>query len=150
MTRIWWISTWALEILKTSTLIGSFIQSRKCMSLKFTEELCIWCKIWGGIGLSFQNWHEQLDKFWPRALRSFKNVHFNGLPLNKIYNDWAKKEQISYVWWHWRLKQNLKENRFVLSKMIWGIWQIFTRAFEKSQNWDFWWILLSKVENVWA
>ena len=27
-----------------------------------TEE---WCKIWRGIDLSFQNWHEEFDKFWP-------------------------------------------------------------------------------------
>ena len=24
-----------------------------------------WCKIWRGIDLSFQNWHEKFDKFWP-------------------------------------------------------------------------------------
>ena len=24
-----------------------------------------WCKIWRGIDLSFQNWHEEFDKFWP-------------------------------------------------------------------------------------
>ena len=23
-------------------------------------------KIWGGIDLSFQNWHEKFDKFWPQ------------------------------------------------------------------------------------
>ena len=30
--------------------------------------------------------------------------------------------------------------------MAWGIWQIFTRALQKSQTWDFDGILLSKVE----
>ena len=30
-----------LKNLKTWTLMGSFIRSRKCMSLKFTEELCV-------------------------------------------------------------------------------------------------------------
>ena len=24
-----------------------------------------WCKIWRGINLLFQNWHEEFDKFWP-------------------------------------------------------------------------------------
>ena len=24
-----------------------------------------WCKIWGGIDLSFQNWRNEFDKFWP-------------------------------------------------------------------------------------
>ena len=36
--------------------------------------------------------------------------------------------------------------------MVWkitrGIWEIFTRALSKSQNWGFDGILLSKVENV--
>ena len=27
-----------------------------------TEE---WCKIWKGIDLSVQNWHEEFDEFWP-------------------------------------------------------------------------------------
>ena len=34
----------------------NFIQSRKCMSLKFTEELCVneeECKMWKGINLPF-------------------------------------------------------------------------------------------------
>ena len=62
------------------------------------------------------------------ALKNLKNLHFNGLLLTKVYNVWAKKVQRSYVWWHWRLMQNLKENWLVLSKMTWGILQIFTRA----------------------
>ena len=59
-----------------------------------------------------------------RALENLKNLHFNGLLLTKVYNVWAKKVQRSYVWWHWRLMQNLKENWLVLSKMTWRILQI--------------------------
>ena len=48
-----------------------FIQSRKCMSLKFTGALCHdneeWYKIWGGIELSVQVWHEEFDKIWPEG-----------------------------------------------------------------------------------
>ena len=48
----------------------SFVQTRKCMSLKFTVELCLdneeWYKNWRGTDLSFQNWHEELHKFWPK------------------------------------------------------------------------------------
>ena len=65
-----------------------------------------------------------------RALENLKNLHFNGLPLTKVYNVWPKKVQGSYVWWHWILMQNLKENWLLLSKMTWGIWEIFTRALE--------------------
>ena len=24
-----------------------------------------WCKTWGRIDFSFQNWHEEFDEFWP-------------------------------------------------------------------------------------
>ena len=41
---------------------------------------------------------------------------------------WAKSVQRRYVWWYLILMQNLKENWLVLSKMTWGIYQIFTRA----------------------
>ena len=66
-----------------------------------------WCKIGGGIDLSCQNWHEEFDKFWPKH--------------TKIY-----------IWWHWRLMQNLKENWFVLSKMTWRICQIFVHRLKNS------------------
>ena len=49
--------------------------------------------------------------------------------MTKVYNVWAKKVQRSYLGRHWILIQNLRENWFVLSKMTWGIYQIFTRAF---------------------
>ena len=52
-----------------------------------------------------------------QALKNLKNLHFNGLPLTKVYNVWPKKVQGSYVWWHWILMQNLKENWLLLSKM---------------------------------
>ena len=29
-----------------------------------------WCKIGGGIDLSFHNWHEESDKFWPKYSKS--------------------------------------------------------------------------------
>ena len=70
-----------------------------------------------------------------QALKNLKNLHFNGLPLTKVYNVWAKKVQGSYVWWHWILMQNLKENWLLLSKMTWGIWETFTRALETLQIW---------------
>ena len=62
------------------------------------------------------------------ALGNLKKLHFHGLLLTKVFNVWALKR--SYVWWHWILMQNLKENWLLLSKMTWGIWEIFTRALE--------------------
>ena len=45
-----------------------FIQSTKCMSLKFTEEVMFhdneeWYKLWRGIDMLFQNWYEELLNF---------------------------------------------------------------------------------------
>ena len=31
-----------------------------------------WCKIWRRIDLSFQNWHEEFDEFWPEHLKVSK------------------------------------------------------------------------------
>ena len=50
------------------------VPSRTCMSLKFTEESCVItmkndAKIWRGIDLSFQNWLDKLDNFWPVHLK---------------------------------------------------------------------------------
>ena len=85
------------------------------------------------------------------STRNSQNFHSDWFRLCKVYNVWPKKSRgVSYLSWHWRVMENLKKNWLVVWKMTWGIWQIFTRALEKSQNWDFDGILLSKVENVWA
>ena len=54
-----------------------------------------------------------------RALENLKHFYFNGLLNWPKYR--AKKVQMSYVWWHWVLILNLKENWLVLSKMTWRI-----------------------------
>ena len=59
-----------LKVSKIFTLMGSFWTKYILFGLKKyrgvifhdTEE---WYKIWKGINLSFQNWHEEFDKFWP-------------------------------------------------------------------------------------
>ena len=73
-----------------------------------------------------------------RALEGLKNFHFNGLLLNKAYIVWAKKVQRNYLSWQWRVMQNLKKNWFVVWKMTWGIWQIFTRSLKVSKL-GLWW-----------
>ena len=83
-----------------------------------------------------------------RELQSPKNLHFNGLPLTKLNNVWAKKVQRSYVWLHSRLIQSLKENWFVLPKIDMRNLANFNQSIWKSLNWDLNSILLSKVENV--
>ena len=77
MTRIWWILTWSLEILKFSTLIGSFcakyikFDRKKYRRVIFhnTDE---WCKIWRKTDLWFGKWHEEYDKISPEHLKVSK------------------------------------------------------------------------------
>ena len=54
-----------------------------------------------------------------------------------------KKVQRSYVWWHWRLTQSLKENGLLLSKMTGRIRQIFVHRLENNN-----FILESKVAEL--
>ena len=72
---IWQIFTRAIESLKLAYWWDPLIQSRKSVSLKSTEK-CHgneeWCKIWRGIDFSFQNWHEEFDKFWPKHFKVSK------------------------------------------------------------------------------
>ena len=109
-----------------------------------------WCKIWRGIDLSVQNWHEEFDKFWPEhskiskictlmdcfwpkyimfELKKYRGVMFDGT------EDWCKiwrKTDLCFQKWHEEFSKFSPEH------------------VRKSKNWDFDGILLSKVENVWA
>ena len=89
------------------------------------------------------NWHEEFDKFWPRALKNLKNLYFNGLLLTKVYNVWARKKYRGAICGHRRLMKNLKKNGLVLSKMTWRIWQIFVY---RLKNTDF--VLESKMAEL--
>ena len=65
----WWILTWTLESLKNSHFNVLHLSKYTLLQLKDrraifhdTEERY---KIWREIDLSFQNWQEEFDKFWP-------------------------------------------------------------------------------------
>ena len=114
------------------------------MRLKFTGELCVMTsKIWRGLSLPVQNWHEKFDRFWPEHLKISKLCTLMGCFWRKYVMFELKKAQRSYVWWHWRLIQNLKENWLVLSKITWRLWQIFVHRLKNS---DF--ILESKMVQI--
>ena len=91
-----------------------------------------------------KNWFfvSKMTRIWWNltwALASLQNLHFYLLLLCKVFNVWPKKVQRSYLSWHWRVMQNLKNNWLVIWKMTWGIWQIFTRALKASKlvfSWD--------------
>ena len=66
-------------------------------------------------------------------------MHFNGLPAANCYHKAlhlgccsSPRPASGYVWWHCRLIQNFKENWLLLSKMTWGIWQIFVHRLKNS------------------
>ena len=112
-----------LQSLKIRNLMGSFfVKSRKCMSLKFTEEFSVIskkndAKFLKEFDLSLLNWHDKVWRILTLALESLKNLHFNGFFLTKVCNSWAKKAQRSYLLWHWRMMKNLKKNWLVVWKM---------------------------------
>ena len=67
---IWKIFTRALESLKIGILMGSFNPKLKKYELKTLRGVIChdseeWHKIWRGIDLSFQSWHEKFNEFWP-------------------------------------------------------------------------------------
>ena len=78
----------------------------------------------------------EIWKILTGALKSLKNVHFNMLFLNKVYNVWAKKVQRSYVWWHWILMQNWTENWLLLSRMAWNFYQSTSKVSKLGLLWD--------------
>ena len=62
-----------LHVSKLGLYGDLFIQNRKCMRLKFAEKvLRRFCKIWGGIDMLFQNWHEEFDEVWPELSKVSK------------------------------------------------------------------------------
>ena len=105
---------------------GPFVQSRKCTNLKFTKELYVMIMK----NDAKRNWLVILKLTWgiwrilTWALKNLKNLVINWLlwPKHTVFE--LKKIERSYVWLHWRLMQNLKENWLMFSEMIWGIWQI--------------------------
>ena len=74
ITIMYWILTWALEILKVSTLIDSFCTEYITFDLKNyrggifhdTEE---WCKISRKTDLWFGKWHEEFGIFSSEHLK---------------------------------------------------------------------------------
>ena len=134
--------------------LGAFIQSRKCVSLKFIGELCVMRmkndakfeeQLLVNLKLTWVIW-------WilSQALKNL-NLNFNELLLTKVYNAWTKKKYRGVMfdctedWFKiWRptylyfLKWHEEFGKFSPDH----IW--------KSKNWVFSWVLLSKVENVWA
>ena len=107
-----------LEVSKLAYWWDTLNQSRKSVSLKSTEKLCVmtirmtqnlkrnWLVI---LKLTRGNW-------WilTRALESLKNFHFYELLLSKVYIVWTKKVQRRCLSWNWRGIQNLERDQLVI------------------------------------
>ena len=52
-----------------------------------------WSKIWRGIDLSVQNWHEEFDEFWPEHSKIIKICTLIGYfsPKHTYKHVWGKK-----------------------------------------------------------
>ena len=108
-----------LKVSKLEFWWDPLIQSRKSLSLKSTEELCVMtmkndAKFEEELTRNrFKMDMRKLTNFDPSTWKS-QIFHFNVFLLN---NFWAKKVQRSYLSWHWNGVQNLERNRLVVSKL---------------------------------
>ena len=90
MTRIWWILIWAHEILKISTLIGSFCAKYITFDLKKYREIIFhdteeWCKIWKKLTCDLENYMRNMANFHQSTWK-FENWDFDGIILSKVEN----------------------------------------------------------------
>ena len=90
------------ESLKIWVWWDPFIQSRNCMSLKFTGGFCVMTlkndtKFEQELTCQFKIEMKHLKHF-DQGTQKIKNLHFNRLLLSKVFNAWPNKVQGSYVW----------------------------------------------------
>ena len=111
-----------------------FVQSRICISVKFTEELC--ARTMNNDTKFEENWLVVSKLTWQiwqiltQTQGSLENLYFDWFHLYKVYNIWPKKraEELSSM----TLKSHAKfeKNWLVVWKMRWRISKIFTRVLE--------------------
>ena len=135
---IWKFSPEHLKISKLKLWWDSFVQSRKCMSLKFTGEFFAITRIKDAKLEEESTYHFKMDmrilmNFDPSTRKSKKFALLMGCLWPKSIMFELKKLQRGCAWWNWILMLNWKENWVVVSKMTWGIWETFTRVLESLQ-----------------
>ena len=154
MTGILQIFTRAIWSLKIGIMMGSFNPKKEKYDLKIHRGVMCheneeWCKIWRGIDLLFQYWHEEFDEFWPKYLKVSKIFILMCSFWAKYILFELKKVRRSYLSWNWRGIQNLGR--------INSLFQNWHKEFDK-----FWpegskvskiftnGLLMSKLYTVWA
>ena len=137
-----------LKVSKSFTLMGSFWAKYILIELKkyrrvisHDNEWC--CKIWWGIDLSFQNWHEEFDKFRPEHSKVSKM--FTLMP-----SLWAKYICFELKKYKGVIFHNTEKwHRLFVSKLTWEIWKILTWVLESLKDFQFNELLLNKVYIAW-
>ena len=135
---IWKFSPEHLKVSKLKLWWDSFVQSRKCMSLKFIGELFVITKIKDAKLEEESTYHFKMDmrilmNFDPSTRKSKKFALLMGCLWPKSIMFELNKLQKGCAWWNWILMLNWKESWVVVSKMTWGIREIFTRVLESLQ-----------------
>ena len=154
MTRIRWILTWALEILKISTLTGSFgakyikFDLKKYRGVTFcdTEE---WYRIWRKTDLWFGKRHEKYGKFSPENAKVSKFWLWWDLFIqSRKFMSLKFPEELCVM----TMKNDAKFEKQLTCcfKLTWGIWRILTQTPQCLKNLHFNELFLNKVYNVWA
>ena len=128
----WKCQNWYFHGILLSKVENAWATTYRGVISNDTEE---WWKIWRGIELPFRNWHKEFGEF---LLENSK--------VSKIYT-------LMCCFWPKYIMFELKKYRGVM--FFWWTWLEESSKFSlqskwNSQNWDFHWILLFKVENVWA
>ena len=129
------------NVLKLGIWWDLFVKSRKCMSLKLTEEFSVMskkndAKFLKGFDLSFPNWHDKFEEFW------------------RLHSKVSKICILTGSFWRKYIMLELKRYRGVIfhdTEEWWKIWRKtdlrfgkwhqefanFLHSTRKFQNWDF-------------
>ena len=110
-----------------------------------------WYKIWRGIDLSVQNWHEEFDEFWPEHSKISKICTLMGFFWTKYIMFELKKSIGEFCLMALNIDTTFEGKLTCAFKNDMRNWRKFSSEHVwKSNNSKFDGIILSKVETVWA
>ena len=123
---VWLIFMRPVESLEIYTWQVPFVEIIQSFRWKSTEEFSLMvlesdAKFEEKLALGFKN--DMTNSVNLKASSSkFENFDFDVLLLSIAYKVSAKKVQKSYLSWHWKVIQTLKENSLFVWKMTWEVW----------------------------
>ena len=105
--------------MKMWDLIGFFCPEYVMFELKSTKDIFHDTKerrkIWRGIDLPVQNWHDEFNEFWPEHFKVSNVCTLIGCFWPEYMTFELRKYR--YLSWHWRVMQKLKGNWLASSKV---------------------------------